>query len=1090
MEPWRAFGPAFFARWQWLLVGALDTPLVGRWLRWVLRIRPCDVGYRARIVRVLPHAYIVEHADHSFTLDVRSHWVFAQRMYHAFKWVWWTCHAWDLLIAQPLVPALDLGFATLTAYPDADPETTTVDGQVGRFGVNETWSTIRAGAGNSANDSATASDLIFINASSTTNQWQANVRGLFLFDTSALTSAANISAAQLSLYVNIITDNLVASPNADIYTATPASNTALAATDYSQVGSTSQTGSPRTFASMTASAYNAFTFNATGIGNVSKTGVSKFGIRNANFDVANVAPAWVSGSFSRIQVAMAGSANPPKLEITYTVPVAALTGVSSTGSVGTMVGAATDRTLRFVVEMELSGRDNGWTDVTGDVLRYEGITASGGMTSGNVTERIAATGEMTFALNNSAQNSAHLLGYYSPGHTNCRAGFSIGIGVRWRASFDVTTKTLFTGRVDIIKPVAGQYGSRRTFVTAVDYMDELAQAKLHGLPVQINQYPGDVFTTVVNSLPRQPRALEVDQGVDQMAYSLDSARDESQTAMEEAAKLAASEHGFVYPKGDGTLTFEGRSRRAQNRVNLATFVDLTALDLTYQRDRSLNDVQVTVHPKRADTVATTVLASLQSATKLVPGQTFTWLSPYRDPQQIAARVGGTDMVTPVATTDYVMNGAQDGSGADLTAFCTIVANFGGNGARLEVTNTGTVEGWIGGTAGVFQVRGRGLYDFENVILEEDDETAQANIGVVTVGVDMPYQSRLDVGAEIALYVLQTQTAAFASIDRMAFVASTDTLKQQLVLREIGDRIGIQEVVTGIDTSGTIPRGYYIQGKRYQLVDNVLSVEYALAISDSTAYWLLEIQGFSELDLTTRLGFGLIIGHIDIAHQDSAPVSHDDVAHGDVPHGDALHLDASHGDIAHTDTAHGDTAHSDVAHSDTAHTDTAHVDSSRHDDHNDSMGGHNDTGGGRTHTDTAHGDTSHGDQAHGDFGASYNHTDGASHIDVPNHTDGYEHFDGGSYSNNTPFINVAFVNVAHGDNTHEDFADTTSTAHGDVAHVDTHGDSAHVDSAHADVAHTDNNTHGDQAAQNTAHTDTAHHDVAAAEHGDSPHGDAN
>jgi len=744
----------------------------------------------------------------------------------------------------------------------------------------------------------------------------------------------------------------------------------------------------------------------------------------------------------------------------------------------------------YNVELELSGRDNGWTDVTNDVLRYEGITASGGMTSGSVTERIAATGEMTFALNNSAKNSAHLLGYYSPGHVNCRAGFSIGIGVRWRATFGSNAKTLFTGRVDIIKPVAGQHGSRRTFVTAVDYMDELAQAKLHGLAVQVNQYPGDVFTTVVNSLPRQPRALEVDQGVDTMAYSLDSARDESQTAMEEAAKLAASEHGFIYQKGDGTLTFEGRSRRATHRTNLATFVDMTALDLTYQRDRALNDVQVTVHPKRADSAATTVLASLQSATKLVPGQTFTWLSPYRDPQQIAARVGGTDMVTPAANTDYVMNGAQDGTGADLTAACSIVANFGGNGVRLEVTNTGSVDGYIGGTAGIFQVRGRGLYDFENVILEQQDTTAQTNIGVVTVGVDMPYQSRLDVGAEIALYVLQTQTAAFATIDKMAFIASTSTLQQQVVLREIGDRIGLQETVTGIDASGAIPRGYFIQGKRYQLIDTVLSVEFALAIADSTAYWLLEIQGFSELDQTTRLGFGLIIGHIDIAHQDSATVAHSDTAHGDVPHGDSLHVDSSHGDVTHSDVAHVDTPHSDVAHSDTAHTDVAHVDSSQHDDHNDSMGGHNDTGGGRTHTDTAHVDTPHGDQAAVSFGASYNHTDGTSHIDVPNHSDGYEHFDAGGYHNDVPFVNVSFVNTAHGDNTHEDFADHNDSAHSDVAHVDTHGDSAHVDSAHSDVAHVDNSSHGDQAAQSTSHTDVAHIDIAAAPHGDSPHGDAN
>src|SRR5262245_11888652 len=74
--------------------------------------------------------------------------------------------------------------------------------------------------------------------------------------------------------------------------------------------------------------------------------------------------------------------------------------------------------LTFGVDMEFSGLGNGWTTVT-DVLTSEVLSASGGMTSGDVRERTAATGEMTFALNNSATNSAQKIGYYSPGHLNC-----------------------------------------------------------------------------------------------------------------------------------------------------------------------------------------------------------------------------------------------------------------------------------------------------------------------------------------------------------------------------------------------------------------------------------------------------------------------------------------------------------------------------------------------------------------------------------------------------------------------------------------------------------------------------------------------
>ena len=70
---------------------------------------------------------------------------------------------------------------------------------------------------------------------------------------------------------------------------------------------------------------NDFTFDATGRGNVSKTSNSKFGVRNANYDVANSAPTWASlGYQSTFGCYMSEDAtNKPKLVVTYTLPVTA-----------------------------------------------------------------------------------------------------------------------------------------------------------------------------------------------------------------------------------------------------------------------------------------------------------------------------------------------------------------------------------------------------------------------------------------------------------------------------------------------------------------------------------------------------------------------------------------------------------------------------------------------------------------------------------------------------------------------------------------------------------------------------------------------
>lgn len=321
-EHWRAFDRAWFQRWQPLWLALLDEPLLGRIVRWLLCIRASDVGYRGRIIAILPHAYLVEHADGSFTADVRTHPKFAKRVYEVGKPIWWALHAWDWAVADRWAPAWSFGFSTLTAYPDPGSGSTTVDGIVVRNGVDESWAAIRSGAGTVKDESGTTWYACAFAASGTSNQWQSMRRSIFTFDTSALGSTASVSAAVLSLFGVSKIDNLGVSPDVDVYAATPASNNALTAADYSQIGSTSQTGSPVSYAGWSTAAYNAFTFNATGRSNVSLTGISKFGTRNANYDVANVAPTWSATSESLLEnyhADQVGTTNDPKLEITYTL---------------------------------------------------------------------------------------------------------------------------------------------------------------------------------------------------------------------------------------------------------------------------------------------------------------------------------------------------------------------------------------------------------------------------------------------------------------------------------------------------------------------------------------------------------------------------------------------------------------------------------------------------------------------------------------------------------------------------------------------------------------------------------------------------
>lgn len=372
------FDKTWFQKWQKQLLWLLNTPVIRVWFRWVLRIHgfrikknkegkwifarfndcegkiygiaPNNFTYNVRTIladhivfksggRELydptnrkhrqwkSRCKIEKHLATVQTTDFRSHNKFSKRLYYAFYPIWILFHCWDILIANNFAPKLNLGFDTLTVYPAAGANSP-VDGMVGRNSVDESFATIIAGAGNEADATgSTYVPIVWIGCSGTLNQFEKLRRAIILFDTSALTANATISAAVLSLWGSSKSDDAVAiTPNVDIYTSTPAANNALANADYGQLGSVSQTGSPITYANFVGNEtqYNAFTFDATGRGNISKTGISKFGTRNANYDVAAVQPTWTINTTHALQASMAdvaGTSNDPKLVVTYTTTI-------------------------------------------------------------------------------------------------------------------------------------------------------------------------------------------------------------------------------------------------------------------------------------------------------------------------------------------------------------------------------------------------------------------------------------------------------------------------------------------------------------------------------------------------------------------------------------------------------------------------------------------------------------------------------------------------------------------------------------------------------------------------------------------------
>lgn len=214
-----------------------------------------------------------------------------------------------------------VGSTTTTVYPEAGTGATSVDGDAYHFfSAGTSWATVQSATGDTTDGDSATPDSIQINSSTDSgNKWRLILRLFFHFDTSSIPDTDSISAATLSIQGSSKSDGLSISPTLNIYQSTAASNNTIIAGDYDQVGTTAFS-SNITFAGFSTSAYNDWVLNASGLSNITKTGTSKFALRESAYDAPNVEPAWVSGTNSNMFVIMAdavGTTTDPKLVITH-----------------------------------------------------------------------------------------------------------------------------------------------------------------------------------------------------------------------------------------------------------------------------------------------------------------------------------------------------------------------------------------------------------------------------------------------------------------------------------------------------------------------------------------------------------------------------------------------------------------------------------------------------------------------------------------------------------------------------------------------------------------------------------------------------
>jgi hypothetical protein len=252
-----------------------------------------------------------------------------------------------------------VGRTTDTFYSSAGA-TDPVDGRILRYGVNDSFASIRSGNGTYAGPSVTAAQAASLVSSATTNQYSELARGVYVFDTSAISSVDTVASATFS-FTSYGKDNEgPGNPDLHIFWGATTANNDVVTGDYQNNQASGSLGSVAyTSISTDSSTYNSISLSS--LANINKgTGArTKLG-SGTQWDVNNSLSGytWTSGLNSYIGVNFAdingsGTTADPKLVVVHT-SIKAPTGLRVTPSFSGLFLDASSTALATHYQLQVS----------------------------------------------------------------------------------------------------------------------------------------------------------------------------------------------------------------------------------------------------------------------------------------------------------------------------------------------------------------------------------------------------------------------------------------------------------------------------------------------------------------------------------------------------------------------------------------------------------------------------------------------------------------------------------------------------------------------------------------------------------------
>jgi len=507
------------------------------------------------------------------------------------------------------------------------------------------------------------------------------------------------------------------------------------------------------------------------------------------------------------------------------------------------------------------------------------ISGFWGMIDNNPITRVANTGYINLYLKNDT-------GIYTPGGPNALAGWKKGIPVKMVVSFEGCVRNF---RYYLSGIQIGMINKNpKCYISLVDWMDYAARHPIVNPGIQTNKRGDEVLETLKGLIEIDPLATEFDTGTEVFPTVYDTVTSKTK-AYSEFTKVALSEIGYVYLKKDKTngetLVFESSEARHGwrapdeiekpketsgfllkedggfllkedggkiylNEAAPVAFDDsiITDFDAPYG-ENIINRLTVYANPRRLSS-APEILFKLDKEIVIGAGKTVTIKGTYANPSG-GLPINAQDMITPVATTDYLVYKGSGGTGTNITASLALTSvEYGTEGFTIAVTNNNAARGYIT----KFNCRGTGIYIYNPIEHAASNSESIDEFEDQSYTLNQKYKNDLYAGRIFAESKVDENKQPLISLNSISFIANKSG---QCMMSFLNTDVGTVHFIS-IPEAG-ISGNYYVQGIEFRTLGGIIVVKWIviLALSLQVGCGLSQIAVEYTGDSTDAVDFGYL-----------------------------------------------------------------------------------------------------------------------------------------------------------------------------------------------------------------------------------------